>query len=93
MLAHRQKAGGAVSPQSVPLPLEPPFTVAVIAELTGLSVKRIHNLLCLHRDEFPIRRYRRGRHRKALRVRWFTGEEVRLIASLANNTWEGKREK
>jgi len=76
-----------------PLPVEPPYTLAVVSELTGLSRKRIANLLCLHRDRFPVRRYRRGRHVKALRVRWLTGAEVRLLQSLARNSWEGKKQR
>lgn len=66
-----------------PLPVEPPYTLAVVSELLGYTVGYIRKLLSVHRAQFPVRRYRVGRKAHALRVRWLTGDEVRLLRKLS----------
>jgi hypothetical protein len=77
----------------MPLPVEPPYTIAVAAELLGYSVGYVKRLLCLHRALFPVRTYRRGRRLHALRVRVLTAQEIRLLQTLRSPTrpWKARR--
>lgn len=81
------------APETLPLPVEPAYTLTAVSELLGLSTGRIQNILSEHKARFPVKRFMRGRHRKALRCRWLTGEEVRLVLELSRSRWQGERPK
>ncbi len=62
-----------------PLPFDPLYSLAVVAELMGIRVTTLRSFLARHRAEFPARYLLQGREHR--RVRVLTATEGRRIRS------------
>ena len=71
----------------IPLPFEPFYRLATVAELLDIHLSYLYRLLSIHRARFPARYRRDGRHPRNVRV--LTASEVRRLYGLLG--WKAKK--
>src|SRR5438034_8817608 len=70
----------------IPLPFEPFYRLATVAELLDIHLSYLYRLLSIHRARFPARYRRDGRHPRNVRV--LTASEVRRLYRSEEHTSE-----